>query len=79
MLGGWSAAGEQSQTQHRAGFVVGGKRANFHGQQQLAAEAGGVGEWEHEDSAHVSWHLVGLGAGSQFRLSGLLQGEGPCL
>lgn len=37
------------------------------------AGPGGVGEWGHKDSARVAWHLVGLAAGSQFRLSGLLQ------
>lgn len=43
------------------------------------AEAGGAVEQGQEDSAHVSWYLVGLGAGPHFRLAGLLQGEGPCL
>lgn len=43
------------------------------------AEAGGVVEQGHKENAHVSWHLMGLGAGPHFKLAGLLQGEGPCL
>lgn len=58
MLRAWRGA--ESDPELGRACCQGGKRANFHGEQQLMAGAGGVGEWGHKDSADVSWHLVGL-------------------